>query len=451
MKKLFFLVWLLLDAAFCFSQQASVCYKPARKDSIVSYINTISEKKIAKFGAKYKRDIKEIIQERKIRFIKNIEDSSYVFDPKISSYLNDILRKIYVLNTNINSNDFYFFIDKSPIPNAASYGNGIFTVNLGLFNFVNSDDELAFILCHEMAHFELDHTDKSMLRHFETLRSKDIKNKINKVKRKQYGKRKAYYDLVEELNYNFLKRSRADELQADSLGLAIFSKTKFNKAASVSALRNLQLSDTIIFNENSKIQELLNFETYPFKESWLLKDQTLFDTDKSVDDYSFDKDSLKTHPDISLRIQILNKTLNNNAESISIEASTDKLKAVKQYVALMTISNSLDEKRLDFALYQTLVCHNKKEIDDKTYVTIVSQLLQNVYELKSNHKFGKYVSPISPFSDEKYLNEVRQFLHNIELKNIKKIGFNFCKKYQDIMKDDVNFNKISTYFNKLNL
>jgi hypothetical protein len=449
MKKLFFLVWLLLDAAFCFSQQAAVCYKPIRKDSLVNYIHTVSDKKVVKFGSKYKRDIKEIIQERKTRFIKNIEDSTYIFDSKISNYLNTILKKIYVANPDLNTKDFYFFIDKSPIPNAASYGNGIFTINLGLFNYVNSDDELAYILSHEIAHFALDHTDKSMLKYFETLRSKDIKNKINKVKRQQYGKRKAYYDLVEELNYNFLKRSRADELQADSLGLSIFSKTKFHKASSVSALRNLQLSDTIIFNENSKIQEHFNFENYPFKESWLLKDQTLFDSDKSVDDYSFDKDSLKTHPDISLRISILSKMVINSEEAI--ESAADKLQEIKNYVALMTISNSLDERRLDFALYQTLVLYNKKEIDEKSYCTIVSQLLQNVYELKSNHKFGKYVSPISPFSDEKYLNEVRQFLHNIELKNIKKIGFNFCKKHQDIMKDDVNFIKISTYFNKLNL
>jgi hypothetical protein len=36
----------------------------------------------------------------------------------------------------------------------------------------------------------------------------------------------------------------------------LFSKTKFNKFSSVSALKNLELSDTIIFNENSKLKEL---------------------------------------------------------------------------------------------------------------------------------------------------------------------------------------------------
>ena len=74
---------------------------------------------------------------------------------------------------------------------------------------------------------------------------------------------------------------------------------------------------------------------------------------------------------------------------------------------------------------KTLVLYNNKEIDEKAYCSIVSKLIKKVYELKINHGFGKYVSPVSAFSDEAHLNEVKQFLQNIELKNIKKIGLKF--------------------------
>ena len=93
-----------------------------------------------------------IILERKKSFIEGIQDSTYVFDETINKYLNSILKEIYFGNKELKSKDFYFFLDKSPIPNATCYGNGIFTINLGLFNFVHSDDELAFIICHEFAH-----------------------------------------------------------------------------------------------------------------------------------------------------------------------------------------------------------------------------------------------------------------------------------------------------------
>ena len=448
MKKLLLLT-ILVNATLCFSQNAALKYLPTNKDSVFDYISNISEKKIAKFDKKYKEDIKKIILERKKSFIEGIQDSTYVFDETINKYLNSILKEIYFGNKDLKNKDFYFFLDKSPIPNAACYGNGIFTINLGLFNFVNSDDELAFIICHEFAHFELEHNDKTLLQYVETINSKDTKKQIQKVKKTEYGKRKAYMDLVEKLNYNFLKRSRSAEIQADSLGLALLGRTKFNKSSSVTALQNLDLSDDIIFNEDSKLREHFNFENYPFKEGWTQKEEVLFDLKEKADDYSLNKDSIKTHPDIPLRVEILNKMIRDKKEAIT--TSTDKLKEIKHLAALLSISNFIDDKRVDFALYKTLVLYNNKEIDEKAYCSIVSKLIKKVYELKINHGFGKYVSPVSAFSDEAHLNEVKQFLQNIELKNIKKIGLNFCLKHKDIMGDDADFRKTIEYFNNLNI
>lgn len=437
-----------MNVTFCFSQKVTLQYLPPDKDSLYNYINAVAEKKINKFSSKYKDDIKKIIIERKKAFIEEIKDSAYIFDPDINRYLNAILKEIYAANSELNHNDFYFFLDKSPIPNAACYGNGIFTLNLGLFDFVQSNDELAFIICHEFAHYVLDHNDKTLLGYVETLNSKDVKEQIKKVKKAEYGKRKVYNDLVEKLNYNFLKRSRSAEIQADSLGLLMFSKTKFNKLSSISALKNLDLSDAVVFNEDSKIRTHFHFDNYPFKEGWLQKEQELFDLKEKVDDYSLNKDSLKTHPDIPLRIEILSKMIQEKRTAIA--ASTNKLQEMKHLAALLSVSNFIDDKRVDFALYKTMILYNNKAIDEKSYCTIVSKLLKMIYELKLNHQFGAYVSPISSFSDETNLNEVKQFLHNIELKNIKKIGLNFCLKYKDIMADDVEFAKTTTFFNNLN-
>lgn len=449
MKKFIFLTWLLFDVVFCFSQSSEIRYQPVRKDSVLAYINSVSNKKIAKFQNKYKKDIKEMVLERKKYFVKSIEDSSYIFETKISNYLKGILNEIYVSNPSLNTQDYYFFVDRSPWPNAGSFGNGIFSVNLGLLNFVNTDDELAFMICHEIAHQELEHSDKAMLKYLETLRSKAVKKQINQVSRQQYGRRRAYYDLIESLETNFMKRSRSAELQADSLGLALFKKTKFNKAASLVALQGLEISDTIVFNEDSKIREHFNFENYPFKEGWLAKDQTLFDTKESVNDYAFNKDSLKTHPDIPLRIEKLQKMLNE--PTIPTLSAQEKFQQIKQYGALVNVQSLLDDKRLDMAMYQTMVLFNKKAMDQKTFGLLMAQMLQKVYELKNNHRFGKYVSQVSSFSDEQYLDQVKQFLHNVEMKQLKKIGLHFCQKYAQVLQDDSNFATITNYFNKLNL
>ena len=119
-------------------------------------------------------------------------------------------------------------------------------------------------------------------------------------------------------------------------------------------------------------------------------------------------------------------------------------------MALLSIKSALDDNQLDFALYQTLVLYNKNQLDKTNYCIIVGKIFQKIYQLKNNHNFGKYVNSVSPFSDEKYLNEVRQFLINIEIKNIRKIGLNFCLAHGDNI-NNPEFNTITEFFKNLNL
>ncbi|MGX7667978.1 M48 family metalloprotease [Flavobacterium pedocola] len=413
----------------------------------MKYINSISEKKIVKLGDKNKKEIKEIITDRKNEFIKTLGDSTYIFDKDISNYLKGIVKEISVANPNIDFKNFYFLVNKSPIPNAACYGNGMFTINLGLFNLVENDDELAFILSHEVAHYVLEHNDKSLLSYIQTLNSKDTKSKLNKVKNQEYGRRKAYSTLVKELSYNFLKRSRKAETQADSLGLAIFSKTKFNKQSSVTALKKLDFVDDMVFNEETKLKEHFNFDSYPFKEAWLTKDETLFDLKEKSDDYALSKDSLKTHPDIPVRVEALQKLLKTQGGT---PKPASELERIKKIASENSISIFLDDLSLDLALYQTLVLRNKNQIDEKSYCKIMALLLKKTYQLKNGHTFGKFVSPVSTFSDEKQLNEVRTFLHNLEVKTTRKIGHSFCTKHESLMLGDEEFKSIADFFKTLN-
>lgn len=437
---------MLFNCFFCYSQKRNFDYSPQNNDSIESYIKAVSQKKIQKFQGKHQKEISQIIEERRVDFLNSIKDSTYIFDKKINSYLNSILRQIYTSNPQIDKKDFYFFINKSPIPNAACYGNGIFTINLGLFNIIESDDELAFIICHEIAHYILEHNDKSLLGYVETYNSKENKKKINKAANNRYGRRQAVSALVKDLSYNFLRRSRTAETQADSLGFVLLSKTKFSKSAGIKALKKLDMSNEIFFATDSQIRKHFDFETYPFKEAWLNKDETLFDLKEKADDFALDKDSIKTHPDMPIRVKELEKLYSTEN---AINPSFD-LKEIKNIVAERSIAIFIDISRIDLALYQVLTLHNSNQIEETAYCNTVAAILKKTYDLKSSHKFGKYVSPVSPFSDEKYLNEVRTFLHNVELKNIRKIGLQFCMKYEKQMAQNPDFLKTTAFFYKLN-
>ncbi len=428
------------------AQKSTVVYKPKNLDSVQNYITTITAKKAKSFSGSHQKEIQKILEERKETFIKGLKDSSYIFDDRINKYLKGILSEIYRSNKSLNTTDFYFFVDKSPIPNAACYGNGIFTINLGLLDLVGSDDELAFIICHEIAHYTLKHNDQSLLNHVETMNSKETKKKISSVKRQQYGRRKAATELFKNLSYNFQKRSRKAEMQADSLGFAMFSNTRFNKVGAEKSLLKLKETDSLLFTTNTNIRKHFNFEGYPFKEGWLAAEETLFDLKEKSDDLAFDKDSLKTHPDMPVRIAQLRKFYSGSGD---IQASTE-LAQVKKIAIENSIAVSIDDFSLDMALYQILSLRERNEIDQKIYLNTVASLLRTAYELKQSHNFGKYLAPVSPFSDEKYMNEVRQFLQNVELKNLRKIGYHFCTAHQSEMQGDNSFAENTAFFTKLN-
>lgn len=430
----------------CLAQDRHFTYESVHKDSLSAYIDAMTEKKIRKFTGRNLKDIRETLEERKKDFKKGIADSTYIFDRQLDAYLNSVLRRVYAANPELPKQDFYFFIDKSPIPNAACYGNGIFTVNLGLFHMVETDDEMAFILCHEIGHYALEHSDKSMLRYVESMRSDATRKKVREVKRKTYGRMSAYRDLMKELSYNFNERSRADEMQADSIGHRLYARTGFAKGAGVSALRRLKESDSLVFSTDSRIREHFSFPNYPFKESWLAAEQTLFDLDETADDYAMDKDSLSSHPEIPARIARLRTFGTDEAAGTASEA----LKAAKKRAAGNTVMASVDASRVDIAFYQVMTLYDQGEMEEPAYCAMMASLLKRTYDIKLQHTFGKYVPALSPFSEEKHLNEVRTFLHRLELKNIRKIGHEFCQKYAPVMKGNRDFQATASFFKNLN-
>lgn len=428
------------------SQNKDFTYIPGNKDSLEIFISKITNDKIKSFDVSQQKKAKEVLLERKESFLKSIKDSSFIFDKKIDKYLQNILSEIYQSNPQIDYNAFYFLINKSLIPNASCYGNGIFSVNLGLFNLAENDDEIASVICHELSHHILKHNDKSLQNYLKTFNSKEVKQKINSTTNIRYGRRAAVASLLKDLKFNFMERSRKDEIQADSLGYVLFNKTKFNKQAYVDILKKLDVSDSMVFSSPTNLKQTFSFDEYPFKEVWVLQDSKLFDTTESVNDLELDKDSLKTHPDIQLRIENIIKA----NKLTSTEVTNKELLLIKKRISKNSIEIYLDNSKLDIVLYQLLSLHKKGEIEDPVFNDEVVSLLRKVYQFKESHVFGKHIGAVNPFSEEKHLNEIRLFLNNIELKNIKKIGYYYCQKNESAFKDNALFQDNFTFFKKLN-
>lgn len=92
-------------------------------------------------------------------FINKLYLNNMIFeDPLLENYLNTILHKIIPKNNLFyKSGNVNIVLVKSDEINAGIYPDGTLILNVGLIASLGSEAEMAAIICHEVAHFVLDH------------------------------------------------------------------------------------------------------------------------------------------------------------------------------------------------------------------------------------------------------------------------------------------------------
>jgi hypothetical protein len=80
----------------------------------------------------------------------------------------------------------------------------------------------------------------------------------------------------------------------------------------------------------------------------------------------------------------------------------------------------------------------------------MAEVLKRIYLAKKNHELGKYVPPKNNFSDEKQLNTIRLFLHNLELNEVTKLGLVFCETNMNKFQSNVSFETTYNFFKTIN-
>ncbi|MEL7163636.1 MAG: M48 family metalloprotease, partial [Bacteroidota bacterium] len=105
----------------------------------------------------------ELHEEYLDELLTDLRDSVFVFQPELRAYFTELFRRIAAAN-NLDL-DPLVLIRRSQQANAYSMGNGIFTIHLGLLQNLPTEERLAFVLCHELAHDQLKHGHHIIIEH----------------------------------------------------------------------------------------------------------------------------------------------------------------------------------------------------------------------------------------------------------------------------------------------
>ncbi|MBY6187954.1 M48 family metallopeptidase [Marinobacter hydrocarbonoclasticus] len=112
------------------------------------------------------------------------------------------------------------FLAADPMVNAFALPNGHIYINAGLFDPVENEAELAFVLAHEVEHVVAQHSVKSAQQRSKTIISAHVLDLM------LFGTGLGYFPMVGELSTH----SQAHELEADALGYQRWRKAGYQKA-----------------------------------------------------------------------------------------------------------------------------------------------------------------------------------------------------------------------------
>jgi Zn-dependent protease with chaperone function len=204
-----------------------------------------------------------------------------LFNDPVGRYLQEIVDKIKTANPEIDQ-DLRVYTLRSTAVNAFATDRGSIFVTLGLVARVQTEAQLAFILCHEIVHVRKDHS----LDMFLTVEA------IERDTERRRALRESTFDrtLVEKNNY-----SKELEMEADEEGYQLFSRVGYSTESIQDVYDVLKYSYLPLANLPLN-RDFLGAGKIAFPPTyWLDSVRTITGTDEDEDN------PLSTHPSLSTR------------------------------------------------------------------------------------------------------------------------------------------------------
>ena len=442
-------VLLFMGCTHLFAQPQS--YKPVKQDSmaLVSIMKNFEVKyksALSTLPAENKSSMKDFYQAR-WDYAKTLFTEKEIFlDKAAQEYLDALVGEIRKANPVLQQRDFSVFFDRTPVPNASYLCHGLIVFNMGLFTRLHNESQVAFILCHELSHFYLEHGEKAMRQLASNYESKEFKDKLKQISKQEYGKRTELEGLLKGVVINTRRHSRDHEAQADSMAFQFLKNTRFNTGESLQALGLLDSIDKDHFTASEDLPRIFNTSSYPFQPKWLRKETGLLSGHAELE--TEDKalaDSLKTHPDCKVRIALLAPFIGGSTGAVNPvnEKTFRELQSAFRYEM---IQFEQEKENLGATLYLAMLAE-RDQPGDPYLVSTIGSILTQFYVAQKEHRLGLLVSMPSPYYDKGY-NEYLQFIQNLHKEDYIQIAHYFLERYQPALASDPMFSKAYEYNNK---
>ena len=377
--------------------------------------------------------MKWLYEQRFDYVVKTFNGDFVMTDDEITIYLEKVLQNIYDANPHL-PRDVRIFGYRDESPNAFGFGEGTLAVMLGLLSRIESEDVLAYVICHEIAHYTAQHTQKQIEKLAALNYDKELKKQINQIMSSPYGRYSKLKSLFGSLEISLNKHSRFAEFEADSLALTYYRNTRYHPFGPLRCMQILKGADSSTYTKHIDFRKYFAFPEFPFKDSW--------DNYKKSDVWHVDKtsiipDSARTHPHCDNRFDVLRKQIDPRVMMDSNLRVGNRITSVMDQASFELINTHYHFKEYGKALFQALTLAERFPGNIYAHAMIVKCMYQ-LYKAQKNHVLGKHLDLPDPRFAENYDRFV-SFIHALRLFEIANLAYYYAISRPDHFYKDEEF------------
>ncbi len=391
------------------------------------------KKAITGFSPQITSFLKSLYEKRSEYLMRNFNDDLFIIDDEITTYLTAVQAEIYKANPQLPRKTKVYAL-RSAAPNAVSFGDGTIGFTLGLLARMESDAQVAFVICHEMAHYYQDHSRLNLEEIARINYDKELKKKIDAVKKSNYERYTRLKEIFTGMGFSLNKHSSRHENDADATGFFYFSRTKFNPAAAIRVMEILDSAEYPQRKEAIDFKKYFDNGGYPFKPSWA--EYTKSTTWHAPPEH---EDSAKTHPDCRQRIVALKLQMQSFGSDTS--GSNNILTKDATYYRIKSefelVESQYHFKQYGKALFQSLTL--SEQFPGNVYLqAMISKCLYKLYEYQKKHELGKVLELPDPRFPDNY-DRFLTFIHKLRLGEIVAIAYYYTTTRPEASYEDEEF------------
>jgi predicted Zn-dependent protease len=436
MKPLHTVICLLICCCISNAFSQNITYYHAPEDDTGKYTEWMAATEnrykadVAGLAGKNKKYLQQLFKDRYENIKKMYDRKEIVTEAVANGYLQSLIREVVQSNQSLASLETRVAFSRTWWPNASSMGEGTILFNIGLFYKLQNESQAAFVICHELAHLFLNHSNNNINRYVNTVYSDEFQAELKKINKSQYQKNQQLDALTRSITFGNRRHSREHEAEADSMALEWLKNTSFDVRESLSCLSLLDSIDRDKYKVMVPLNRMFSFQEYPFQEKWTKEEKTLFSTMAAIsgEESKKERDSLKTHPECSLRVARLK-------DRVQQYYKTNSRTFVLNEKQFRQLQNDFDYEIIDFcyrsdnvsrSLYYTLQMLESQPAN-AYLITNAGRCINKLYSAQKSHTLSKVVDLPSPYNDKNY-NNLLEFIQRVRLPDLGAFSYYYLKQ-----------------------